>query len=347
MKKSKKIFGFNLVMFLMASLVFLVSCFKETDQIIPLQERKPGDPKVYDMPVSIYETQAYFSLDSGKVLSYNDKLVWDLGFECSPEGWHIKLNAGTRMRAANRGPGFESVTGLNGSEIWDWDESDGNLDSTAIGTWTNREVNPPTYTGDVYIIDRGYNQSGQQLGYKKVQFLSLSGNTYQVRFANLDGTEDHTVAVTKDPMINLIALSFENGGQVLGLEPPKDSWDLHIGQYTGYTPDDDGKLYPYYVQGILINPNNVEAAIDTSFLFSEIKYEDVPQFGFSTKQDTIGHLWKDVTIDFETLESVYTVDTTKNHIIKSVSGEYYKLRFLSYYNSQGEKGYTIFEFQRL
>ena len=199
----------------------------------------------------------------------------------------------------------------------------------------------------MYIIDRGFNQEGNPLGYRKVQFLDLENGIYEVRFANLDGSDDHTVYVEKDPDINFVALSFDDGGNVLNLEPRKDQWDLHFGQYTGYTPDENGTLYPYYVQGILLNPNGVEAAIDTAYTFGEILYDHIPEFGYSSKQDTIGHLWKDVEIDFETLESVYTVDTTINHIIKSVGGQYYKLRFLNFYNELGEKGYTVFEYQRL
>jgi len=337
------------VAILLITMVLLCpSCFVDHDVIIPLPERKPGDPEIFSMPVSIYYNQAYFSLDSGDVVAYNDKLIWDLGFECNLEGWHVVLNAATRMRAANLGHvDFNSVDGLTGSEIWDWDESDGNLDSTAIGQWMDPSTNPPSYFNNVYIIDRGYSQEGNTLGYKKVQFLGLQDGVYEVRFANLDGSDDHTVSVEKDPDINFVALSFDNVGSVMSLEPRKDQWDLLFAQYTGYTPDDDGILYPYYVQGVLLNPNGVEALVDTSHQFQEILYDDIIGFGFSSKQDTIGHLWKDVEVDIETLESVYTVDTTINHIIKGVSGHFYKLRFLNFYNELGEKGYTVFEYQRL
>jgi len=348
MKFNKNNMYFKKMILLIIMALAISSCFVDKDVIIPLPERKPGDPNIYSMPVSIYYHQAYFSLDSGEVISYNDKLVWDLGFECTPDGWHIRLNAATRMRATSLGNiDFTSVNGLTGSEIWDWDESGGNLDSTAIGQWIDTSTNPPTYANNVYIIDRGYTQEGNTLGFKKVQFLSLDNGVYNVRFANLDGSDDHTVDIEKNPDINYVALSFNNGGSVMSLEPRKDQWDLHFGQYTGYTPDENGTLYSYYVQGILLNPNGVEAAIDTTFKFNEIQYEDIPLFGYSSKQDTIGHLWKDVEIDFETLESVYTVDTTINHIIRSVSGNYYKLRFLNFYNEMGEKGFTVFEYQRL
>ena len=63
--------------------------------------------------------------------------------------------------------------------------------------------------------------------------------------------------------------------------------------------------------------------------------------------DTIGHLWKSVYVNMETMESVYTCDTSRNHIIKTREGDYFKLRFLSFYNGLGEKGYTTIEFQKL
>ena len=39
----------------------------------------------------------------------------------------------------------------------------------------------------------------------------------------------------------------------------------------------------------------------------------------------------------------YTMDPNKKYVIKLDNGNIYKLRFLDYYNNEGEVGYTSFE----
>ena len=60
------------------------------------------------------------------------------------------------------------------------------------------------------------------------------------------------------------------------------------------------------------------------------------------QKDIIGYEWKDYDFD----NAMYQVDPDKIYILKNRIGFYYKLRFIDYYNSTGEKGYPTFEFLR-
>ena len=65
------------------------------------------------------------------------------------------------------------------------------------------------------------------------------------------------------------------------------------------------------------------------------------EINFSDKQNEIGYNWKNWT------GSEYTINTNYTYIIKSVSNRYFKLRFVDFYNSSGERGFPTFEFQEL
>ena len=43
----------------------------------------------------------------------------------------------------------------------------------------------------------------------------------------------------------------------------------------------------------------------------------------------------------------YTVNSNITYIVKDTDGNYYKLRFLDFYNNKGDKGYPKFEFSRI
>ncbi|NOZ45203.1 MAG: hypothetical protein GXO79_00320 [Chlorobi bacterium] len=339
----------NLVI-LLFPILFLTSCFIDDDEVLKLPPRQPGAPQLQLLETSIYETQTYYNLETNQTVASNNKIIWDLGFECSDTGWHVILNASKRMTVAGIEIDFENVTSIGAveSDDWIWDKSDGNLDSTAVGQWIDFSTNPPTISNKVYLVNRGYNSAGTQLGYKKFMLLGLENNQYTIRFANMDGSDEHTVQVEKEPGISFVSFSFNNGGERIVLEPQLDTWHLLFEQYTGITYDLLGNPYPYFVQGVLINRRyGLEAMVDTNYLFSEIDYDLATTFEYSPRMDTIGHLWKDVYVDMQTLESVYTCDTSRNHVIKLPNGDYIKLRFLDFYNGNGEKGYTSFEYQKL
>ncbi len=59
--------------------------------------------------------------------------------------------------------------------------------------------------------------------------------------------------------------------------------------------------------------------------------------------DVIGYSWKEYNFG----SSTYEVDPSKNYIIKTTEGMYYKIHFIDFYNDQGDKGTPVFETQLL
>ena len=64
---------------------------------------------------------------------------------------------------------------------------------------------------------------------------------------------------------------------------------------------------------------------------------------FSKNSNVIGYDWKNFSLQGE----VYAVDPNRIYIIKDTDGFIYKLRLISFFSEQGERGFTSFEFQQL
>ena len=337
---------FNLVIFII-SIFYLTACFKEDEKIAP---HEPGDVKTVTIELTKdYRYQVYFDLGSGEVVSTNLKNQWDLGFECSTNGWHITLNTSCFMVAAETGLTDFSLPIDTVGYKWKFDVSSGNPDSTAIGNWVEFHFPDSTksYSNEVYVIDRGYNELGNLRGLKKIVFEEVGDSNYRFRFSNLDGTDENTFNITKDPSLNYIFFSFDEGGKQLDLEPPKYDWDLVFTQYTTLLVTDEGDPYPYLVTGVLSNVSSIEAAQDTLYDFSSISLDIVDNFSYSKSRDEIGYDWKDLVGDVNSGNVTYVIVEGLNYVVRDHEGFYYKLRFISFYNNNGDKGYPTFEYQRL
>lgn len=290
-----------------------------------------------------YQNQVYYSLVTNSTVKIYTQGDFDLAFESSPDGWHILLNSSRFMHAGNTfNIDFDDVTSQAGVEM-NFDNSNGSPDSTAIGTWANITGGDTLSFGFVYIIDLGLDANASPLGYKKIQFTGLSEGKYSGRYANLDGSEEFVFSVPKKQGVHFVGFSFANGGTLVDVEPPADTWDVFIGQYTtmlysGTEP------YPYLVRGVLLNRTSTQAfQYVGDKQFSDIEFSDVSATPFSPGLDVIGHEWKYYNLE----EGFYSVDATLVYIIKNQNGNYYKLHFIGYYNENGQAGYPKFEFKKL
>jgi hypothetical protein len=101
------------------------------------------------------------------------------------------------------------------------------------------------------------------------------------------------------------------------------------------------------VNGVLLNDSLVMAAMDSVTSFVDIDREMAETFTLSQQKDTIGYQWKKVNGDVTSGNITYSVRSDWSYIIRDDKGLLYKLRFIDFYNNQGEKGYPTIEFQRL
>ena len=310
-------------------LLLLTSCLKEE---LPVPVHVQGDLILSQVEIgNDYGLQIYYDLASNSIVKTNHKTDWDLSFECDPDGWHVLLNSSLAGAAADMGAvAFTSVVETTDA-VWDWDLQTGHLDSTAIGDYRNLE--------HVYIIDRGYNEQGQLIGFKKIMLeYSLEGS-YVMRVANLDGSEDHTVSIIKDNEVSFQAFSLESL-TIVDIEPHKDTWDLLFTQYTHLFQD---PVLPYLVVGVLLNRNYTSAVLDEIIPFEDITFEDLDNYELSNNLNTIGYDWKSYSFDL----GQFSILSNLSYLVKTNSDAYFKLRFIDYYNDLGEKGAPKFELQSL
>jgi hypothetical protein len=323
----------------LASLAFH-SCFKKDELIAP---HPRGNVKTDTIEMTQnYLNQLYFSLDSGRVVSTNAKTAFDLGFECSQAGWHVILNTSDFMKVADLGEVVfgqaYDTTGL----IMRFDKSDGDPDSNAIGRWFTIEGTDTVSDRHVYAVSRGMDELGNPLGLYQVIFDSLKNSTFYFRYAPLKGGAAIRGSVTKDPGVNFRFFSLKTGS-VVPVEPQRETYDLLFSQYTTLLFTDKGIPYPYLVTGVLLNRYLVEAAVDSTTDFLAITREKALTMTYSKSLDAIGYDWK--YYSFST--GSYTIRPDIHYIIRGISGFYYKLRFIGFYNKAGLKGYPVIEYQQL
>jgi hypothetical protein len=319
-------------------ILFLHSCFEEDEIVIPHEQ---GGLEVGQAALGEgYEQQVFYDLNRNMEVSSNSVSEWDLFFESSSGGWDIRLNTSKFMYAGNS---FETnlETELNQSDLeMLFDASSGNPDSTAFGAWYQSNEDSTWSNMHVFLLDRGIDAKFLPVGMKKVQF-DIIGEDYMIHYANTDNSEENTILISRDPELDRIYFSFENG--IVDIAPPSNGWSLLFSKYTTMLVTDEGENYPYLVLGALLNPIGTAATLDTIHDFMDIQLGDTIDLEFTRRADVIGYDWKYYNFD----AALYTIEPGLAYVIRDRDGFYYKLRFIDFYSEAGEKGYPRFEYIRL
>lgn len=307
-------------------LMLLVSCLKKE---LPVTPHSSGNFNTSVIPLtSNYKYQIFFSLKNNQIVQQQLKTSWDIAFESS--GKHIILNSSKFMFAFNTNKNkFSQILDTTGFSFnKKYDSPTGNLDSTAIGNWWEKNT--------VYLIDCGYNENGIHLGFKKLKIISYQNNTFTFSYCNLTDTIAQTYTLSSDTNYRFIGFNFSSQQKVY-IEPQKNQWDLLFTQYTEKLSE------PYLVTGCLINTPHTAAIMNTNISFENINYSTIYNYHLSIHANIIGYDWK--AYDFNT--SSYIIFPNKIFIIKDREGYFYKLRFIDFYSPTGEKGYPKFEYQKI
>jgi hypothetical protein len=322
----------------LAALLFLSGCIPEEDPIAPFDRGDAVEATVGMM--GDYRLQLYYDLGTSRVVKSNDISAWDIGFRSDTGGHQIVLNGATTMAAADLGTVDFGVAVAVGALSFRYDNPSGRWDSTAIGIWWSEGgLAEATSRSHLYIIDRGYDAVGRALGYVRLRMIGVSDSTYEFRYGELSDTIGRRAIVRRDTTRTIAAFSFDSG-EGYEAEPPKGEWDLLFTRYTHlfYEPT----FTPYSVTGVLLNRHNTVAAADTTRSFEEVTSASIESLPYTARADAIGYDWK--VYDFTT--SSFIVDSPV-YIVRDSEGFAYKLRFLDFYDDQGEKGNPTFRLQRL
>ncbi len=326
--------------FLLSIIILLSfsSCFKEDDKIEP---HPPGDLILAGVDMGdTYNNQIYYDLPTNSIVETKHIEDWDLAFDSKDSEWYIYLNSARLMYAANTGNTDFNAPIIVDDLDWSMDNSNGDSSLTAIGKWYNEVADSIQSKNYVYAIDLGSNANFQNMGKIKIQILP-KGNSYEVKLAKLDGSEESTFVITKSADYERVFLQYKTGQK--NVAPKSDAWTINFAKYSTVINVSDGTTEDYSVVGVLLNRNSCFAAKDSINKFEDITIEDTQGIDFPTAIDEIGYEWKIYNFD----DGIYTIVPNQSYIIKDHKGYFYKLRFIDFYNESGMKGSPQFEFVQL
>lgn len=319
-----------------------MSCFQE-DELIPAKilESRVGEADLYSRDGIDYQDQVYYDLSTNQVLNSNKRDAWHLAFSCDPKNHNIFSNSSIFMRTAVTNEfDFQKVINPDPYEFkyerstrffWDAHAKEIFRDSSGID--------------QILLFDLGRNIQNQSGGYIKVQIIEADSEKYRIRFARPDNSDEKELVIEKNADFNNVYWSFDDPGAIQLLEPPKNNWDLLFSRYMERLPFEDDTL-DYSVTGVLLNPNKVKATkiYDSMGLtFETLSASDLGSLEFSTKTDFIGHDWKDFDLD----ASLFSIVENQFYAIEDTEEQVYKMKFIGFYDKEGNKGNCIFEYLRI
>jgi hypothetical protein len=315
---------------LILSVLLLASCFKEEQ---PVLKKDRGDVVSQSVEMGVtYDKRFYISLDQKNITGEIDKFTWDIGLAGDSLNPYIRLNTALGMYAVNtyKTSIFEVSDTAGMMQNIRYDYPGGHADSLALSGILD--------SNQVFLIYLGTDQSFQSRGFLLLS-ASLNTNKYQLHYRYLNSLVDYFTNVSFNSSKQHILYNFKS--QTVKDEPALDNWDFQITQYTHIYYD---PFQTYSVVGCLINPYRVEASeYSGSKSFSEITFNDAQNLVFSKKEDIIGFSWKYYDLN----NNKYVVKPEKSYIIRRQDGRIFKLHFIGFYNSKGEKGSPIFEYKEL
>jgi hypothetical protein len=170
----------------------------------------------------------------------------------------------------------------------------------------------------------------------------VNSTEYVLLYGDLNGGIVDTIVIPKSPLHSFVYFSFSDGGKIVNAEPPKDTWDIVFTHYRYVYHDLND--FPYLVSGVLLNAYNTTAKVDSTSTFSDVSYSNSANASiFSNHRDVIGWTWK----NYDQSTGRYTVNSSRNFIIKTRKGQYWKMRFIDFYYPAGIKGSPTFEYERI
>lgn len=291
-----------------------------------------------------YANEVYYSLKDGKVKEAPAS-EWQLAFSIG----NFNVAVRTNSAATNGGvtlyemPGTDTTkwttfdtTGLStwatpaNSDI-DWQIGALNQSGNELSDYGWGEYNSSDHVIYGHRLYLAVVKSGSTMLYKKLWVVNKKMGTWNVRFANLDGSEQNEVSIASSTYStkNFVYLSLVNG-TVIDREPAKDAWDFILTRYVGDIGG--GTFYPVY--GILTNAGIKTAEVrgkeETTTTLSD-------SGSFSSNISVIGSDWKNMMLN--------GVTDSLSFFVKDIDGDFWKLVFTyieSGSTSSGKNGKVIF-----
>jgi hypothetical protein len=233
---------------------------------------------------------------------------------------------------------------LNGSPAW-IDNPNGRLDSTAIP-----EISPANANNFVFLMNRGSNPDGSSRGMVLIK-INKESNGYIVQVADTAETVSgiRTYTYTKQGSSGFGYMNLSNGN-TSSVFPA--TWHLCFTFFTTLSgPQGPGSLpvIPYrFSDYVILNTAETQGyQQDTSVIkYADFDYSDIENNRLVNNRLLIGSGWRSISQFGSTPPSIranrYWI-IRSNDASSSAGARYFKLRFISLLNTQGERGYPKFE----
>jgi hypothetical protein len=297
-----------------------------------------------------YSRQAFINLADGSETQIENG-AWDLAFTglgVQDGGIHVNESTASTMGAPAAelvlylAPTTDFATVINPSQLgarlyndeksWSWGAVNAPRDTSSAldyGWGVYQFTNHQIVGNRVFVLQL---RNGN---YRKFQVVSLAGNTYTLRHANLDGSDEQTVALPKSAARGgLLYFSFASNGPV---ETPPTQWDLLYCRYITPLDDGMGNIFDYAVTGILSAPGASVAVLRGA---ASQGNPDIQSASYATRLDAFGYDWK--IFDFS---QGWTIPDSLTYLVKTAAGEVYQLTPVDFEGSG--TGTATFESQLL
>lgn len=272
-------------------------------------------------------TQAWYSFQNG-VVGSAPLADWDLAFEIAGFTSSILVNTAKGLSVWETPAPVSAWSSVNTVDESNWtvihnSETDWSAGALTNGNnldqpdgfnvgWGTYNIITHTIAGTkVYVVGLGDGV------YKKLRINSLMSGTYSFTYANLDGSEEVTAALSKQAFLgkNFGYFSFATG-TTSDPEPPTADWDLLFTKYIGFVPT----AYP--VAGVLQNKNVMALQVDG------VATDEAEWWGAELSSDIniIGSDWK--TFNMTSFQFEYAEDRT--YFVQDQQGNIWKLIFIEY-----------------
>lgn len=175
--------------------------------------------------------------------------------------------------------------------------------------------------------------------FKKIQIFSLAGVVYNFKYADLDGSNLVTKAISKQTDNygqKLIFFSFTTESTVDIL--PKGGFDMMYGRYIAWAQDPNGTTQQYYnVTGVLTGPG-IKTAVAKGVDVNTVLEKDYAD-RYSDRLDVIGFDWKKL------LGTSWAIEKNRAHFLKMTDNTIWKIVFIDFEGSA--TGNAVFQKTKL
>jgi hypothetical protein len=291
-----------------------------------------------------YANDVYYSLENGTVTTVA-RNNWDIAFVTQQMSVSVLANNGSGVELYTY-PGGDiddwatvDTTGMDWSPMYNSLETfdEGAFNAHSLGHpdygWGIYNMTTHTITGDSIFIIKTLADSIMKVA---IVQKSAIANTWEFKYAYLDGTGEQTVPLSAATYIDNYFIHYSiDSTKFVDREPAMEDWDLLFTKYIDYVPT------PYSVTGVLINDHHI--------LAQEVRESGMDQSTHSTYKDSafksnismIGYDWKKLNASYS-----YDIIDTVVYYVKSYSetdSSYYKLYFTGFSGSMGGGIYTFMQ----